>query len=89
MECGREPGGNNTSELGVCIAATDIDQDGLNDGKCSGRICWGVAGTLCGGKVQGTFATKLDTCLTCEFFEKVKKEEGNRFQRFFKKYKIK
>ncbi|MDH3390750.1 MAG: hypothetical protein OEL85_03000 [Desulfobulbaceae bacterium] len=27
-----------------------------------------VAGTLCGGEVQGTFALKLGNCQKCEFY---------------------
>lgn len=33
-----------------------------------GRACWAVAGTLCSGKIQGTFAQKLADCKKCEFF---------------------
>ena len=28
-----------------------------------------VAGTLCGGKVQGTFALKLGNCQKCDFYK--------------------
>ncbi len=35
-----------------------------------GRICWVVAGTLCEGKVQGTFAQKYEDCRKCEFYQK-------------------
>lgn len=51
------------------------------DNKCpaviqhAGRSCWLVAGTLCGGKVQGDFAQKIDSCKACEFYIKVKKGE--------------
>ncbi|MDI6715896.1 MAG: hypothetical protein QME63_02990 [Actinomycetota bacterium] len=37
----------------------------------SGRICWLVAGTLCGGKVQGTFAQKMHNCMECDFYKAV------------------
>ncbi len=33
-----------------------------------GTQCARVAGTLCGGKVQGIFAMKLSSCLQCEFY---------------------
>lgn len=39
-----------------------------------GRICWAVAGTFCEGKVQGTFAQKLEDCQKCEFYQKTRKE---------------
>ena len=50
--------------------------DGLNGGKNGGRICWAIAGTICGGKVLGTFAQERKTCLKCEFYLLVKEEEG-------------
>ena len=56
-KCGREKGGSKARELGVCPAWP-------NGGDCCARI----AGTLCGGKVQGSFAQKLANCLKCEFY---------------------
>jgi two-component system NtrC family sensor kinase len=41
-----------------------------------GRVCWAVAGTFCEGKVQGTFAQKLEDCQKCEFYKKAIKEQG-------------
>ncbi len=75
-KCGREPGGERVGELGVCPAALDTSADGLNGGKNAGRICWAIAGTFCGGVVQGSFAQKEVTCMSCDFFKKVKEEEG-------------
>lgn len=75
-KCGREPGGVKVSELGVCPAATASIAHGKNGGKYGGRICWAIAGTLCGGRVQGSYAQKQITCLTCDFFDKVSHEEG-------------
>jgi len=54
----------------------DTSSDGLNGGKNGGRICWTIAGTFCGGKVQGTFAEKQISCMACDFFKRVKEEEG-------------
>lgn len=76
MKCGREPGGKNADEFGVCPAAVDLSYDGINSGKCGGRFCWGVAGTLCGGGVQGSFAEKRKSCLDCRFYQRVRAEEG-------------
>ncbi len=75
MQCGREPGGSKTAAHGVCPAAADRSFHGINSGNCAGRICWAVAGTFCGGEVQGSFAEKRRTCLTCEFYQIVQKEE--------------
>lgn len=74
--CGREPGGKNAKELGVCPAATEEKIDGLHGGKNAGRACWAVAGTFCEGRVQGTFAQKYQDCSLCDFFKQVRKEEG-------------
>ncbi len=78
-KCGREPGGQNAEELGVCAAALPSKFDGVNDGKCGGRFCWSVAGTLCGGSPQGTYSEKITSCLSCEFLQQVETEEGKRF----------
>jgi len=79
--CGRQPGGIKVAELGECPAATMIVVNGLNSGKNGGRCCWVIAGTLCGGKVQGTFATKLTNCMACEFYKLVGQEEGTAYVR--------
>ena len=60
-KCGREGGGANAVEMGVCPAYPD-----------DGRICARVAGTfctLCEGGIQGTYARKLDSCLECDFYQ--------------------
>jgi hypothetical protein len=57
-KCGRELGGAKAAELGVCAAYPD-----------HGHHCARIAGTLCGGKVQGTFATKLVNCMQCDFYK--------------------
>ncbi len=76
LSCGREPGGANAGELGVCPAATDTTVDGVNGGRNGGRVCWTIAGTFCGGSIQGTSAKKRLTCLHCEFFDRVQREEA-------------
>ena len=74
-KCGREPGGKKAAELGVCPASTEKELNGVHGGKGAGRACWAVAGSLCGGKIQGTYAQKLTNCWRCEFMNTVKKEE--------------
>jgi hypothetical protein len=78
--CGREPGGAKAEELGVCPAATSAESTGINGGKQGGRFCWAVRKTLCEGDVQGTFAMKIVACKDCEFYQKVKEEEGKDFR---------
>ena len=78
--CGRELGGESASESGVCMASIETSAYGMNGGKNGGRICWAVCGTFCGDRVQGTFAKKLLSCRSCDFFHTVKEEEGSAFQ---------
>jgi hypothetical protein len=76
--CGRQPGGAKVAELGICpVIDTKVK---ANDGRNGGRICWAIAGSLCGGKIQGSFAEKLLNCIDCSFFKQVKKEEGGSFR---------
>lgn len=65
--------------MGVCPASVNFTHNGKNGGRGAGRYCWKVAGTLCGGKVQGSFAQKMMNCAQCEFFKMVKTEEGVNF----------
>ena len=73
--CGREPGGQKARDLGVCPVTMYDELDGAHGGKKAGRACWVVAGSLCGGKIQGTYAEKLANCWRCDFMNTVKKEE--------------
>jgi hypothetical protein len=57
-KCGREAGGAKAKELGVCPAYPS-----------HGTECALIAGTLCGGRVQGSFAQKVGTCIQCDFFK--------------------
>ena len=77
--CGRYPGGLKVKKLGACPAAMDVLSDGLNSGINGGRICWAIAGTFCGGKKQGTFAQKTVTCMVCDVFQQIRKEESSKF----------
>jgi len=80
MKCGGQPAGEDAEELGACPAALPNEHfDGVNKGKHCGRFCWAVAGTLCGGKVQGNHAKKFMDCLRCEFLKQVNEDEGRNF----------
>jgi hypothetical protein len=74
-KCGRQPGGHKEKELGTCPVTVQGDLDGAHEGKNGGRACWVIAGSLCGGKIQGTYAQKLSNCWRCDFMNTVKKEE--------------
>lgn len=76
QNCGRGPGGTNIVALGECPAASSVEHHEVNDGLNAGRYCWRVAGTFCGNQVQGDMASKIMNCIDCDFFKKVKAEEG-------------
>jgi hypothetical protein len=54
--------------------------DGVHNGTNAGRACWVIAGTMCEGQVQGTFAQKYKNCGVCDFYKSVLKEEGSYFE---------
>ena len=68
-KCGREAGGRSTAEFGVCPAYPRW-----------GHSCWAISGTLCGGKVQGTFAEKEHSCLTCEVYGDYNRSFGDKLR---------
>jgi hypothetical protein len=75
-KCGRDPGEVKITEYDVCPAATETSANGLNGGKNGGRICWAIAGTLSNDTIKGTFAKEKFSCLNCDFFRLVNKEEN-------------
>lgn len=77
--CGREFGGENIFEQGVCRTSIDISADGINGGKNGGRICWSVSGTFCEERMNGSYAKKILSCRSCDFFRTVREEEGSEF----------
>ncbi len=79
-KCGRISGGTHEKDLGICPGYNEKRLDAVHEGRNAGRACWVVAGTLCGGKVQGSFAKKYENCEKCDFYQVVKKEEGHHFQ---------
>ncbi len=79
-KCGRQPGGEKVSELGICCASEKTVAHGINNGINGGRCCWAIAGTLCGGEQQGSFSQKLGDCLKCDFYNKVRDDEGELFE---------
>ena len=79
-QCGRQEGGTHAEDLGVCPAAAENRLNGIHGGMNAGRACWVVAGTLCQGSVQGSFANKYAGCNSCDFYREVKKNEYPAFK---------
>jgi len=52
-----------------CHEKMNCDKDDCPGYKSECGRCWLVAGTLCGGKVQGKFAEKIGSCTECEVFK--------------------
>jgi hypothetical protein len=75
-QCGRQPGGHKVTELGICPAATEQRVNLVHQGRNAGRCCWAIAGTLCKGEIQGSFAQKVGNCMKCDFYSLVTAEEG-------------
>ena len=59
-KCGRETGGSRIHEHGPCPGALSPDVH-----------CWLVAGTMCSGNVEGTFALKYESCIICDYYNKM------------------
>ena len=78
--CGRQPGGIHEHDLGRRPATMEEKLDAVHGGRNAGRACWVVAGTLCKGEIQGTFAQKFGNCEACDFYRKVRQEEFPLFQ---------
>ena len=65
-KCQRQKGGKKVYKLSECIAS----KDGM------GHSCWAVAGTLCFGKIQGTFAQTIGFCISCEVYQLYNRSSG-------------
>lgn len=65
--CGRQPGGALSQELGVCPAAALTQTE-----------CWLIAGTQCDGEVQRTVTEKFETCIICEYYNKMQEYNTKR-----------
>ena len=59
LKCERQKNGKKVNEYGECIASKEE----------LGHSCWAIAGTLCGGMVQGDATEKRQNCIRCEVFK--------------------
>lgn len=76
MKCGREPGGENADESGVCPVASERSANGLNGGVNGGRICWIIAENCCINNGRNPHMSQEDCCFQCEFRYRVTQDEG-------------
>ncbi len=63
-----------------CPVIAEKSLHGVHGGIGAGRACWVVAGTFCGGRAQGTFVAKYHNCERCDFYNRVKQEEGSQYE---------
>ncbi|MCK5116653.1 MAG: GGDEF domain-containing protein [Candidatus Aegiribacteria sp.] len=56
-------------EMEWCWEALSCNKEDCPVRKQDDYRCWLIAGTLCGGMVQGVFAQKFDSCITCEVYK--------------------
>lgn len=58
------------TNLKVCWKVKNCDKaECLVFNKEDNLRCWQIAGTYCGGKIQGTFAEKYKNCKLCEIYK--------------------
>ena len=74
-KCGREPGGKNTLEHGVCPVAIEIGADGVHNGKNGGRCCWVITNSVYEENSYGFSLEKSRKCRECDFYLFVEKSE--------------
>lgn len=74
--CGRQKGGDKVMELGECRVSVED----------AGHSCWAIAGTLCGGTVQGSVAQKLRNCMLCEVYDLYNRSFGQDRNRVVAEY---
>jgi hypothetical protein len=65
-KCERQKGGMKVYDLGECIASKYE----------MGHSCWAIAGTFCGGEIQGTTVQKVDLCSFCEVYQRYNRSSG-------------
>jgi eukaryotic-like serine/threonine-protein kinase len=77
--CGREPGGRQAGELGVCPASLSGALGGGNRGAARGRSCWAFPGTPCHLWIEGKPGDQPVPCAQCELMQQVCEQEGRYF----------
>ena len=78
-KCDLGPESDKINNTGICSVTWTTYLDGTHSGILDGRACWVTPGIYCGGETQDSFAQKNSTCMNCEFYQKVREEEGSKF----------
>jgi hypothetical protein len=64
----------------ACPVCKETKLHGIHEGVNAGRACWVIPHTKCGDSIQGSFGSKFDNCMACNFYNMVKVEEKGSFQ---------
>ncbi len=86
MNCGRQPGGQDASRLGVCPASVHAILDGIHNGNNAGRACWVMDDTQCSTAAKESSARKFAGCWKCDFYHLVRNEEKSSPHGFVETY---
>ncbi len=78
MLCGRELSGEAVKQFGVCPVIKYSGYNRINRGYNGGRYCWRIVGTFV-EEAYCPVAKELGDCIICEFYKRVKQEEGENF----------
>lgn len=76
-KCGREPGGRNIAQYGICSIPVAVDSDGMNDGKNGGRACWLWRESACGDIMRKCSVEEIRECRECDFYKSVSETHDN------------
>lgn len=74
--CARNGHDKCAKEAVVCPAFSETVLNGINGGKNGGRSCWLIPGTVCGSRIQRSFAARSLVCRFCNFKRFVLSEEN-------------
>ncbi len=77
--CGREFGGSEIHQYGVCQSVTFTAFNGTNNGFNAGRYCWAVSGSIKDSPKTCIHHPPFEDCEQCEFYLSVKEEENINF----------
>jgi len=72
MQCYQDSDDPSTEK---CPAMVAYEMNEVNHGVNGGRFCWKVAGSFCEGILKAKNADKEVSCMGCDFFSKVLREE--------------
>jgi len=74
-KCGREPGGKDALQSGICPVALETEADGLHNGENGGRCCWVLTDSACQENPHDLCLETIRKCRECDFYLFIEKSE--------------